>query len=364
VLVEHCNLVGGQSGVFVGGGGNTVAPGMNIFYDDIHVDYVNWTSNHIFTSYQQGAGIQIGGTAYGGSAYITNSYSYGGGDVNLEIQNAYFGLFQNDVAENAYNANFEADNNAYPLHLTDYVHQTIIFDHTISRDTASNVVLGGYFIWDAPNLLGVGDVIFKSAIAYASGPHFNAGKAFDIYTPNHGTRSVSILDGSKVEVPNLQGGASASNLYGFVNMQFGNITTQVTIRDFSQWVRGAKGAGAMAVVMQIFDGPMHLTMDNVVDDVSITGISASAISGIGLGYYATATISGIINNYRPIIGVDTYPYVLTIFGKTYLTIPSNGLTISNCDFTHLLGGVPINFEGTGGANYQYVKIFNNAGYNP
>jgi hypothetical protein len=212
----------------------------------------------------------------------------------------------------------------------------------------------GYYIAAGTSRVGLGDVAARHALYYATTPPNNVdGVAWSIETAA-GLRSLSISDGSGVNVDSLTGGAGATAPV-MIYTQFANFTTNFIVKDFYQHVRGTKGAGTFTMNMWSFSGPAVYDFDNVRDDVSITSIATGNINGMVL----TGTAYGKINNYNITVGVDTAPTGIYVLGKSSLTIPHN-FTISNSNFLGIpSGGSDIYYGTSGGSNQRNVRLLNN-----
>jgi hypothetical protein len=337
ILVENCDFRGGNQGVVIGGEGPNVT-GIRVFVDGVYIHNCRHSLLSAQSSFFYSANFHIGQRAYGGYAHISDCYGEYSGDVGVEINNLN-ALVENVVIRDAFAVDYYYTNYNNLLLPNE---QLVTFKSCTTKviSLASTVSSAG-FTANTHLSVPLGFITLDNCEFHSEGTVKS--KAVE-FPPTSGFKRLDVR-GFKVDIQSI---AMSSGTTYFrpilIYPSGGTVRGTVSLRGIDVAVAGSRTGGTLSLIPICLYGTMDLDMDDITLDVDVTGVASGTVQGIGVGYYATASISGIIRNYRiKQITTDTNPTGIAVGGTDYLTIPTE-LRIENCDFSTLTQGVGLYFS--------------------
>ena len=347
------------------GGLTGPAYSINCFFDEI------WAVNcehdldperaNIATSYAPAAGFQFGGRGYGGRAgMIDCRVPFGAGDDAYELDGHAWGLIHNCSAIDAINdCGLYINSLSWPV-----APQTTVVSKFRSR-----------YNWTGA--IPQGPIAVKINAAGGGGPpHIVKVKEFNHTTLNPSLQSIAAfgvfstaahrveLDDFQVEAPAINVSATSQNCRAIIigsNMFAGEkpVVTHVVMRNVRGQVAGpvngfsVSGAGFIA----LGGGTFVLDWDGIEPDFDLQGAANHSLAGIIFGVALNIITQGDINNYKPRLQGDSYPYAFSI-SNSYVVV-TRRIRFGNSDFSNVAG----NSSSVAALTVNYVgKIYADAGH--
>jgi hypothetical protein len=379
ILIEEVDVYGGWAGVVVIGNttGASVA-GYNIFLDDITVSRCRHIQPAIVGrgandgSNVWGVSVHVGSLGYGRKARIRDCYSYGIGDVSVEVNALRDVIVENCVSEEAAGYPFYHTNYNWP-DTTDVAGtapaaaprgQTIIFRNCRASRRVSELY-GTAFRFNYNFSVPLGKVVYDKCHYYRSMAStdwkalqeaFGAGTAVPI---SH----VVVKDCSAV-IENVNY-TDAGNVTAYMcrwdvapRTDFTQSAVQFDIDGLTTEIYGVTAAGGDVSYRHVnfTTGPVQLRVARVTmrEQMTVKTISDTH----GFDFQTNCTLSGIIekcNFFNPASGSDGSFHAFQIAGTAQLGI-TNSLVIRDCDFRYLSGAA---FTFNDATNRPKVYLYHN-----
>jgi hypothetical protein len=356
ILIEDCDFHGGNYGVGIYATGFKTT-GLNVFLDDINIHRCSHTLGSVQTSKFDSANFHVGSRGFGGSCHISDCFGQYSGDVGIEINAFTTAVVENCVIEDAVGAAYYHTNYNNPLKASE---QTITVRDCVARKIAVSGTVQSYGFDCVDNLLvPLGAVTVENCTFYSAVRDYAPGNVYGEAlraSSTSGFRSLTAR-GFRAIYPSISYAASDDKWFRPVYLYVRSGIFNALLRDVEIVARGTKQAasGSLGITAVSVDGnDVHMTLDNIIVDYGIAGITATNMYGIDIGR-EKSVVEGTIRGFRVRqMATDREPRGIIVRGTETLTIDKQ-IVIENCDFSAMpANGVEVAFFTGGNRDKTYL----------
>jgi hypothetical protein len=308
IYVQDVEVQGGQAAVFVGGGkfsGGANEAGYNQYVDNVNIERCRHVQPQLIGrsvgdgTAVWGASFHVGSTAFGGRVRISDCYSYGIGDVAVEVNAIRDCIVQNCVADEAA---------GYPFYWTNYnwpalartspptgaepsvSEQVVRFVNCHCRNVDGEVYGSAFrantFQDDAGRVIGLGRGLWDKCSVYRRRPsspwNVKTGVGFGV---NANIREVRIIDPEVtiegVSYSHADAPIVSAYYLNLAQLGGGSEPSVRLVRPYVKMSGERTGGGAFAAYLVLCGGRFaSLHIDDLLVDFNVSGMSDYTVAGV------------------------------------------------------------------------------------